>query len=69
MESSMRGSNINYMQVHLQWEDGRQVNVYSPEKSKGELRKKLGWFFVLLGGWIMFGRRKDWRTYLNCSRQ
>lgn len=57
-------ANRDKMTIHLSY-DGDHVGgiwINSPVGRKNKLRWKIGSAILLFGGWIMFGRQKEWIT-------
>ena len=59
------------MIITYKWETGDVVRLYSPKgkTSKGMIKKIIGGWFVSMGATILFGQKRDWRTYYNLKEE
>lgn len=58
----MKRKNRNRMEIKVVYDGGRTgvITIKSPTGGNNRLLWRIGTKFLLFGGWLMFGRRKEW---------
>lgn len=65
MRQSIR-NDLKQVKICAYFENGRRSIVQSPVKAvRVGLRTQFGWRLMLVGAWVIFGKRKSFQTILN----